>query len=56
MSRTRAALGFAAATAMLIGGTAHDLRHSEEAVKEIEKLADAVLKFIGLPLKTKKGS
>ena len=42
--------------AMLIGGTAHDLRHSEEAVKEIEKLADAVLKFIGLPLKTKKGS
>jgi chromosome partitioning protein len=40
---------------MLVGGTAHDLRHSEEAVKEIEALADSVLRLLGLPLNAKKG-
>lgn len=40
---------------MLVGGTAHDLRHSEEAVKEIEALADTVLRLLGLPKTAKKG-
>lgn len=34
---------------MLIGGTAHDIRHGEEAVKEIEALADEVLALLKLP-------
>lgn len=38
---------------MLIGSTAHDLRNSAEAVKEIEALADAVLGLLGLPLTNK---
>ena len=41
--------------AMLYGCTAHDLPNSDEAVVEIERLADATLKFLGLPEKhTKK--
>ncbi len=39
---------------MLIGATAHSVRHGEEAVKEIEALADSVLKLLGLPLRSKK--
>ncbi|MES2027399.1 MAG: ParA family protein [Pseudomonadota bacterium] len=39
---------------MLIGATAHSVRHGEEAVKEIEALADSVLKLLGLPLRAKK--
>jgi len=42
--------------AMLYGCTAHDLPNSEESVIEIERLADAVLKLLGLPTKHKKGS
>jgi chromosome partitioning protein len=39
--------------AMLIGGTAHDLKHSEDAVREIEALTDAVLKLLDLPKQAK---
>lgn len=34
---------------MLAGATAHSLKGSEEAVREIEMLADATLKLLGLP-------
>lgn len=40
---------------MLIGGTAHDLSNSKDAVREIEALADTVLKMLGLPKIAKKG-
>lgn len=40
--------------AMLIGGTAHGVRHSDDAVRELEALTDAVLKLIHLPQKAKK--
>lgn len=39
---------------MLIGATAHSVRHGEEAVKEIEALADSVLKLLRLPSRAKK--
>lgn len=40
--------------AMLVGGTAHSLRHSDEAVREIEAMTDAVLKLLQLPAKAKR--
>lgn len=34
---------------MLVGATAHSLKGGEESVKELEAMADSVLKLIGLP-------
>jgi len=41
--------------AMQFGVTAHSLPHGEDAVAEIEKLADEVLKYLGMPAKPAKG-
>ena len=37
--------------AMLVGATAHSIRHGEEAVRELEALTDTALKLLGLPSK-----
>lgn len=42
--------------AMQYGCTAHHLPNGEDAVAEIEKLADEVLKYLGLPKTPKKGA
>lgn len=42
--------------AMLVGATAHSIKNGEEAVAEIERLADEVLNLVGLPTKTVKGN
>lgn len=34
---------------MLVGATAHSLRGSEDSVREIEGMADSILKLLGLP-------
>jgi chromosome partitioning protein len=48
---TRTTLGDrkAYSRSMLIGSTVHDLPKSEESVREVEELADEVLKIVGLP-------
>ncbi len=50
---TKTALGDrkAYSRSMLIGSTVHNLPKSEESVREVEALADEVLRIIGLPSK-----